>query len=404
REMMVDAGRLIDWIDDRKIELIHCVPSLLRMLTSGGLHRERFKSLKYVLLAGEALSPADVKKWIDIFDDRIHLVNLYGPSETTMVKFVYRISRADAERRSIPIGKPMEGARAVVVSPEGKMCPTNFAGEIYIRTPYSSLGYYKQPELTRTVFVPNPFSNDPEDIVYRTGDMGRVLQDGTFEFLGRTDFQVKIRGLRVELGEIENALRACKDVSDAVVVATHDRNDEPYLSAYVAGGPELQVDALRHELLSRLPGNMVPANIVRLDSLPRTYNGKVDRKALPAPEKQRSTGIAFRPASTDTEKRLSAVWVDLLGMEQVGMDDDFFSLGGHSLLATRLMARIQNDFEVEVPLAALFENPTIARLARVIEDAPADTVGDDLLAEVLDQIDRDADANRKPLLDSAVTK
>lgn len=402
-EMMVDAPRLISWIDEKKINLIHCVPSLFRMLINGGLQREQFQALKYVLLAGEALSPADVKKWMDIFGDRIQLVNLYGPSETTMVKFFHRVSRADADRRSVPIGKPIDGTRAVIVSPEGKVCPPNFAGEIYIRTPYSSLGYYRQPELTRQVFVPNPFSNDPEDIVYRTGDMGRMLQDGTFEFLGRADFQVKIRGMRVELGEIENALRACAGISDAVLVFGHDRNEELYLTAYVAAGPELQIDALRRELLSRLPENLVPASIVRLDSLPRTSNGKVDRKALPVAERQRSTDVVFRAAFTDTEKLLSAIWTELLGMERVGVDDDFFALGGHSLLATRLMARIQNAFDVEVPLAALFENPTMARLSLVIEDAQAEATGDEVLAEVLEEVDQLSHASDTPALDPAGT-
>jgi amino acid adenylation domain-containing protein len=402
-EMMIDAPRLIGWIDEQKIELIHCVPSLFRMLLNGGVRQEQFQALKYVLLAGEALSPADVKKWMAIFGDRIQLVNLYGPSETTMVKFFHRVSRADADRRSVPIGKPIEGARALIISPEGKVCPPNFAGEICIRTPYSSLGYYKQPELTRQVFVPNPFSNDPDDIVYRTGDMGRMLEDGTFEFLGRTDFQVKIRGMRVELGEIENALRACVGVNDAVVVSAHDRNDELYLTAYVAAAPELQIDAVRSELLNRLPENLIPANMLRLDSLPRTYNGKVDRKALPVPERQRSTQVALREASTETEKLLSAVWSELLGMDRLGVDDDFFALGGHSLLATKLMARIQNVFDVEVPLAALFENPTIARLSLVIEDAQAEASGDEVLAEVLDEVDRLSNGSNISTLDPAGT-
>jgi acyl-coenzyme A synthetase/AMP-(fatty) acid ligase/acyl carrier protein len=383
---MLDANKLVQWIDEQRIQVIHCVPSLFRMILNQELRPELFRDLKYILMAGEAVSPADVKKWMDVYGERIQLVNLYGPTETTMVKFFHFITRADAQGKSIPIGKPIEGARALIVSPEGKACPPNFVGEIYIRTPYMTLGYYKAPELSRQVFIPNPFSKDPNDIVYRTGDQGRMLPDGTFEFLGRTDLQVKIRGVRVELGEIENALRACDGVKDAAVIVGRDPNDEPYLVAYVAAGPEVQVEALKDRLLTELPANFVPSTLIRLDQIPLTPNGKADRKSLPLPEKHRTELTPFRAPETPTEKQLAAVWSDVLAIERIGADDDFFSLGGHSLLATQLMSRIRVAFEVEVPLGALFEGPTIAKLAKVVEQKQIEAADEDVLAELLDEV------------------
>lgn len=386
REAMLDANKLLQWIDEQRIRVIHCVPSLFRMLLNQKLRPEMFRDLKFILMAGEVISPRDVKRWMDVFGERVQLVNLYGPTETTMVKFFHCITRPDAHRTSIPIGKPIDGTRALVVSPEGKACPPNFAGEIYIRTPYMTLGYYKAPELTRQVFIPNPFSKDPNDIVYRTGDLGRMLPDGTFEFLGRSDFQVKIRGVRVELGEIENALRACDGVKDSAVIVARDHNDEPYLVAYVAADPQTQVEILRDRIATELPPNFVPSVIIRLDQLPLTSNGKVDRKALPVPEKQRWNQRAFRALETSTEKELGTIWSDLLGIERIGADDDFFSLGGHSLLATQLMSRIRAAFEVEVPLGALFEGPTIAKLAKVVEQKQIEAADEEVLAELLEEV------------------
>ncbi|HEX8851928.1 MAG TPA: amino acid adenylation domain-containing protein, partial [Pyrinomonadaceae bacterium] len=204
RETVLDGRQLVRWIDERRINLIHCVPSLFRSLLNAEPPRERLSALRYILLSGEPLLPADVRKWTELYGERTQLVNLYGPSETTMTKFFYFVSPADKDAPFISIGRPMEGAKAVVVGENGKACRAGKVGEIYIRTPFRTLGYYRQPELTREVFVQNPFSTDPEDIVYKTGDLGRVLANGNFEFLGRKDHQVKIRGVRIELKEIEN--------------------------------------------------------------------------------------------------------------------------------------------------------------------------------------------------------
>ena len=170
-ETVLETGKLIEWLDEKQITVIHCVPSLFRSLLNEPLTDDNFKSLKYILMAGEPLLPSDVKRWIDIFGERIQLINLYGTSETTMAKFAYFVKASDQERHSIPVGKPIDGAAAVVVDKRGRPCQTGMIGEIYIRTPYRALGYYNQPELTREAFIQNPFNNDPNDIVYKTGEV-----------------------------------------------------------------------------------------------------------------------------------------------------------------------------------------------------------------------------------------
>jgi amino acid adenylation domain-containing protein len=370
RDVIVDAAALARWLDEREINLVHCVPSLLRAVINQDLSPDSFPALRDVLLSGEPLLPADVKRWVELFGERIRLVNLYGPTETTMTKFFYFVRPTDAGRRSIPIGKPMEGARALVLDAKGAACPPGAIGEIHIRTPYRTLGYYGQPELTAEVFIPNPFGQNPDDLIYRTGDLGRVLEDGNFEFLGRKDQQVKIRGVRIELREIESALREHEAVADVAVVDFDDAGGNKYLCAYVVPGGEAGAVELREHLAASLPPAMIPSAFVFRDSLPRTISGKLDRKALPPPSAARAeSGAGFAPARTPVEEVLCGIWASVVGVERVGVEDDFFSLGGHSLLATQLLARVRETLGVELPLRSLFEAPTVAGQARRVEDA-----------------------------------
>jgi amino acid adenylation domain-containing protein len=364
-EIILDARRLIEWIDCQQINLIHCVPSLFRSILNQDLNPKNFSSLQYILLSGEPLLPADISRWMDVYGDRIQLVNLYGASETTMTKFFYFVNPADKERPSIPIGKPMDGAAALVVDERGKVCPPGMVGEIYIRTPYRTLGYYQQPELTNEVFIPNPFSNNPNDIVYKTGDLGRILEDGNFECLGRRDGQVKIRGVRIELGEIENYLRLHALVKDVVVVDREDSNGNKYLCAYVVLKGELESGKLRDFLLQSLPVSMIPSVFVVMDALPRTISGKVDKRSLPAPNRQQNR--TFVPPQTPIETQLAQIWGQVLNLDRVGLNDNFFELGGHSLNATKLLSRVAKAFQIEIPLRSLFESPTLATQAESIE-------------------------------------
>jgi amino acid adenylation domain-containing protein len=383
-KVLTPAG-LSAWLAARRVNLVHCVPTVFRLLLNSGLDGASLPDLRWVLLAGEALMPSDVERWTGLFGERIRLANLYGPSETTMIKFCHLVTADDAKRRSVPIGKPIAGARALVVDARNRPCAQATIGEILIRTPYRALGYYKRPDLTAEVFVPNPFATDDlNDIVYRTGDLGRVLEDGTFELIGRRDQQVKIRGVRVELGEIEGALRALPQVADAAVVARDDATGTKALVAYFVPKADVSSSALRARLAEALPEAMIPQAFVALRELPRTITGKVDRKALPEPAlcAERPDHIAYR---TQTEEILVGLWSQLLSVERIGVEDNFFDLGGHSILAMQMLARIKEAFRVEIAVATLFDAPSLDALAAAVDAAMGAVRQADERIEIVDR-------------------
>jgi len=378
RETIIDAPRLIDWLDSERLSIIHCVPTVFRSLVNERLRPEYFSALKYILMAGEPLLPADVKKWMEVYGERVQLVNLYGPTETTMTKFFYFVTPQDKDRRFIPIGKPMEGARALVVDARGSACSPGAVGEIYIRTPFRSLGYYNQPELTREVFIKNPFNDDPNDIVYKTGDLGRVLEDGNFEFLGRKDSQVKIRGVRIELAEIESQLREHEFVRNVAVIDRESSRGDKYLCAYVVSTGEFDHGALRSFLSQRLPEYMIPA-FMQVDELPVTLSGKVDRRALPDPKHVRLDDDDVTGPRDAVELRLTNIWKDVLNVKPIGVQDNFFDLGGHSFLAVSLMSRIEREFGVKLPLAVLFQGATVESLGVMVRQQVGSTSASSLV-------------------------
>ena len=373
-DLVTDAKELVSWLDREAVSVIHCVPTLFRAILNEELQPDQFRALRYVLLAGEALLPADVGRWREVFGDRVKLINLYGTSETTMAKFTYEVQPGDEKNRSVPVGKPMPGARALIVDEDGRACPPGVIGEIYIRTPYRSHGYYKQPELTAEVFIANPFSNDPNDIVYRTGDLGRLLDDGNLELLGRKDQQVKIRGVRVELEEINSLVRGFAGVQDVAVIDRKDTSGGNFLCAYIVGDGEFQLDALRAYLQERLPSSMVPSAYVPMEKLPSTMSGKIDRRALPDLKDRPGKG-EYVPPRTVTEQMVAEIWANILGLPKISVHDNFFELGGHSLLATQVMIRVRKTMGVELPLRALFDYPTAAEIATYIDSDALQSTG-----------------------------
>ncbi len=374
REAILAPERLVRWLDDARIEIVHSVPSLFRTILAEPLSAERFPALRYVALAGEPLLPADVERWTQVFGTRIRLINLYGPTETTMVKLFYMVQPEDARRRSIPIGRPMPGASVLLLDETGRPVAPGSIGEVYIRTAYRTLGYYQNPELTEQVFVPNPLGDDPDDLVYRTGDLARELEDGNLEFLGRKDQQVKIRGMRIELGEIESAVLATGLIKEVAVVPLTDRIGNSYLCAYVVADHE-SVERARRLLSTTLPEYMIPSAFIELEWLPRTSTGKVDRKSLPSPEEARATAAEPIAPRNDLEERTARMFAEALGLAKVGVNEDFFQLGGHSLLAMSLLARLSSELEVELPLATLFEHPTVEQIVRSVEERRRDAGG-----------------------------
>ncbi|HEY7216731.1 MAG TPA: amino acid adenylation domain-containing protein, partial [Thermoanaerobaculia bacterium] len=316
------------------------------------------------LLVGAERCPAEVaSRWAPPASGLRHLFNSYGPTEATI--YTTSADLRGAYRREPPIGRPVANSRAYVLDPNGRLVPAAVPGELCVAGPGLARGYLNRPALTAERFVPDPFG-EAGSRLYRAGDLVRWMPDGNLEFLGRVDDQVKIRGIRVELGEVEAALAAQPGVREAAVIVREDVPGDRRLVAYVVGGGTAAV--LRGALRERLPDAMVPTAFVTLAALPRTPNGKVDRKALPAPE-QRGCEEGYLPPRTPVEEVLAGIWAELLGIDRVGAADNFFELGGHSLLATQVTSRLRGAFGVEMPLRDLFEAPTPAELAVRVEAA-----------------------------------
>jgi len=357
-----DPAWLVRIIREQDVTTLHFVPSMLAAFLEEPACRGL--RLRQVFCSGEEL-PAALR---DRFHARIlaELHNLYGPTEAA-VDVSYWPAGPDDRSSPVPIGFPVWNTALYVLDERMRPVPPGVAGHLYLGGRQIARGYLGRPDLTAERFGPDPFR--PGERLYRTGDLARWRPDGACEFLGRSDHQVKIRGLRIELGEIEAALQACPEVGQAVVLARPGQDGEPALVAYVtpAAGAMPEPAALRADLARQLPDYMLPASFVMLPSLPTNANGKLDRSALPAPELAPAAGRA--PAGP-AEERLARLFAEVLGRE-VGAEDDFFLAGGHSLLAVRLARQIRAAWRLEVGLGLVFEHPTIARLARQLEQMAA---------------------------------
>nr|ASV46715.1 hybrid non-ribosomal peptide synthetase/type I polyketide synthase [uncultured bacterium] len=319
-------------------------------------------------VGGESLSLERARAWRRLGGGRTRLFNHYGPTETTVIVAAHEAGAAERETVSgtVPIGRPLPNTAAYVLDRHLRAVSVGAAGELFVGGVQVARGYLGRPELTAGAFLPDPFSGEPGARMYRTGDRVRRLPDAVLEFLGRADGQVKIRGFRVELAEVEAALLAHPDVREAVVAVGKGPGGEPRLAGYfVAAKGGADVAALRDHLRGRLPDYMVPAALLRLDALPLTSNGKVDRRALPAPPD--ADPAAYVAPRTAAEEALAAIWAEVLGVERVGVRDDFFELGGHSLSAARLVARIRERLGRELSLGELFRGATVERLARALD-------------------------------------
>ena len=366
RTAALNGLRLRQWLEEQEIQLLHCTPSLFKVLCDEALGENSYPKLHTILLAGEELHPQDVRQWLETIGRRIQLVNMYGPSETTLLKTAHFVHESDTLKERLPIGTPISNTRIVIVNHDGQICPAGAKGEIYIRTPYRTLGYLNDPEATAGSFIPNPFGNKAEDIVYKTGDFGRFLDNGSIEFLGRGDRQVKIRGNRVELKEIEMQLLYHPEVDQCLVLARkRDYNGELFLVAYVVTKGEVNSASLRDFLKESCPDYFIPAYFIFIDQIPLTPNNKVDTKALPDPLKMEP--VSFTPPENRTEEVLAGIWRALFHLDQVGVEQDFFNLGGHSLTAVTLCARILKAFQVDVPLREIFDRPTVRLQAQLID-------------------------------------
>jgi hypothetical protein len=361
-----DSAYLVKLIAEQKITTIHFVPSMLQVfLEEQGL--EACHCLKRVMCGGEAL-PLTLQEHL-FARLETDLYNIYGPTETTIMATFWTCER-ESNQYIAPIGRPIANTQIYLLDAHLQPVPIGVAGELYIGGKGVARGYLGLPEMTGERFIPNPFSNEPGARLYKTGDLARHLPDGNIEFLGRLDNQVKIRGYRIELGEIETTLEHHAAIRQAVVLAREDTSSDRRLVAYCVPdhGSRPDIRELRSFLQAKLPNYMVPAAFIVLDTLPLTPNGKIDRQALPAPDQARPPLFeAFMPPRTPSEDLLAGIWVSVLGVESVGIHDNFFALGGHSLLAVQVMSRLRRICQVDVPLRALFDAPTVAGLARHVE-------------------------------------
>ncbi|MEG4815829.1 amino acid adenylation domain-containing protein [Microcoleus sp. K5-D4] len=346
-------------------------------------------SVRLTIIGGETALSTSLNQWQKCLSEKVRLVNTYGPTETTIVATWCDSSSSSSSSlpsapsapsavknsaKTLPIGRPIPNARTYVLDANLQLVPIGVPGELYIGGAGVARGYINRSELNREKFIPDIFSNVQGDRLYKTGDLVRYLPDGNLEFLDRTDRQVKIRGFRIELGEIESALSHYPDVQEAVLLAREEDSGEKRLVAYLvlnsglSIGNSALIKNLRSFLREQLPDYMVPASFMFLEAMPLTPNGKVDFKALPAPETNKSDADFIAPETLE-EQLLAEIWAEVLGLKQVGINDNFFELGGHSLLATQLIAKVRDRFQVELSLRCLFQSPTVASLAVAIAQA-----------------------------------
>ena len=373
----IDPLRIAATVRTERITALDFVPSMLQTFLDT-IGADGCESVRLVATGGERLTTALCQRFFECFGPEVELCNHYGPTEATVNVTSWRCDPGEAV---VPIGRPVANTTIYLLGADDRPVPTGLVGELCIGGVQVARGYLNRPRLTGERFVANPFRAGER--IYRTGDRARYRNDGTIEYLGRIDAQVKIRGFRIELDEIETALLADEGVASAVAVARDDTPGDRTLVAYVVPKGEPPSSAQLRELLRRtLPHYMVPTAFVTLDALPLMPNGKVNRKALPAPEWKPvlTTQVAPRTA---VEERLTSVWARILHVDRVGVDDDFFEVGGHSLLAIQLLVEVEGEFGVKVPLAAFFEGGvTVAGLAADIEAARGAEVADRLTIPV----------------------
>ncbi len=362
REVTQDGRRLAELLQTSGATVMQATPATWRLLIQSGWQG---RGNLRIFCGGEALSPELARELVQRSGE---VWNLYGPTETTIWSAVYRVRRT--EERSVPIGRPIEQTELYILDAELRPVLAGQEGELWISGAGLARGYFERPDLTREKFLPDPFSARQPARMYRTGDLCRGRADGNVEFLGRLDHQVKLNGFRIELGEIETVLEKDGSVGQAVVIAREDQRSasgEKFLAAYIvpAAGYEISRNNLRRRLQQTLPLYMIPSAFVRLDVFPLTPNGKVDRKALPAPQQTDfDAGVAYVAPSDRIERRLVALWEDALKIRPVGVESSFFDLGGRSVVAAQLFTKMSREFGRDLPLALLFKALTIREMAQ----------------------------------------
>jgi amino acid adenylation domain-containing protein len=387
-----EGAALAAFMRAQPIDVLKITPSHLNALLAG-VEAASVLPGRWLVTGGETLSWDIAARVRELGECR--LLNHYGPTETTVGSCTFPVEDGPGPYApsTVPIGTPIANTSCYVLDDRGRPVPEGVVGELFIGGAGVARGYVGQPEATGERFRPDPFAATTGARMYATGDLARRLPDGTIEFLGRSDDQLKIRGFRVEPAEVEAALRRVEAVQDVVVVARAEGQGERRLVAYVVAGGIVTLEELRRRTAEWVPEFMVPSAFVQLESFPRTPSGKVDRIALPAPEDVDAGGREYVPPRTPTEEAVAAIWADVLRLDRVGVEDDFFAIGGHSLLATQIVAQVRSDFSINLPLHALFSSPTVAALSQQIVEmigAGADAETKELLAQLEGLSDEEA--------------
>ncbi|NJM17637.1 MAG: amino acid adenylation domain-containing protein [Richelia sp. SM1_7_0] len=378
-----DAGYIAELISQQKITTLHFVPSMLQAFLEEPEH-QNCKTIKRVICSGEALSFELQQRFFRSFDAQLH--NLYGPTEASIDVTAWYCNRNE---KIVPIGRPIANTQIFLLDKHLQPVPIGVSGELHIGGMGLARGYLNRPELTEEKFIPNPFNdlqlnrNSPSQNLsldarlYKTGDLARYREDGNIEFLGRMDYQVKIRGNRIELGEIEALLKQHPQMRETVVVAREDRPNDFHLIAYLVNRENAipSVDELRGFLKQKLPEYMLPSAFVMLDALPLTSNGKIDRRALPKPDNVRPELTAsFKPPQSEMEQQIAKVWQEVLHIDKVGINDNFFDLGGNSLLILQVNNKLRAILQREISVVTMFQNPTIYSLAEYLSQKNRDKI------------------------------
>jgi len=369
-ETTLDGRGLAHYLLGHGINTAYIVPDLLPPIAETFEKHGGCGDLSCLITGLTPKKQSILQRFRDI-SPALRILNAYGPTEVTYGATAYEFDSTTDPERDVPIGRPFPDYQIYIVNDLLEPVSIGVTGEILIGGIGVSRGYLNQPDLTEERFIPNPFVREPEDRVFRTGDLGRYLDDGTIEFLGRGDRQIKIRGHRIELREIELAVENCPDVATCHADTVHFEEDDVRLVAYVVctGDKQNIETTLRQYLQQRLPGYMVPAAFVFLDALPLLPSGKIDRRTLPLPEWSRgASAMQFVPPTSEIEKKLARIWEEVLKLDRVGITDNFFELGGHSLLAVRLINQIEAVLNVRIPIRILFARPTIKALSEYVID------------------------------------
>jgi amino acid adenylation domain-containing protein len=361
-----DSAYLVDLIRTHGITTLHFVPSMLEFF----LEEDRVgecTSLKRVICSGEALTVELQKKFFERLDSELH--NLYGPTEAAVDVTYWRCRKQD-DSNIVPIGYPVANTQIYVLDQNLSPVPVGVSGELYIGGVQVARGYLNRPDLTTERFIPDPYGKEPGARLYKSGDLARYRADGAIEYLGRIDFQVKIRGLRIELGEIEATIDGFDEVSRSVVSIWDASSGDKRLIAYYAAKPDRTVDIpkLRLYLENKLPPYMVPQHFIPMEAIPLTQSGKADRKALPKPEFPKADARDYKEPAGGAEAAVANIWRELLGVDRIGVRDNFFDLGGHSLLVLQMVGKLKRQFSKPIAVVDVFQFPTVERLAAYFSD------------------------------------